>query len=55
MSPTSLRSKADRLRADARMLVTPVAAAFRRRAAELELQAYLLEQQLVPATVPATY
>ena len=55
MSPASLRYKAEQLREDARLLLAPVAAAFRRRAAELELQAYLLEQQLMPATVPVTY
>jgi hypothetical protein len=53
LSPASLRSKAGQLRKDARSLLAPVADAFRRRAAELELEAFLLEQQLVPATVPA--
>jgi hypothetical protein len=41
----TLRRKARRLRTEASELPSPLAAAYRRRASELELQAYLLSAQ----------
>jgi hypothetical protein len=42
----SLKSKARQLRRDAIDSLAPLALALRRRASELELHAFLLEQQL---------
>lgn len=53
-SPTArtLRSRARQLRRDANVRLAPLADALRRRAAELELQAFVLDNTLVPARVP---
>lgn len=47
----SLRARARRLRRDANMRLAPLADALRRRAAELELQAQLLDNLLIPVPV----
>jgi hypothetical protein len=47
--PRSLRQRARRLRSDAASVLTPLAAALRRRAAELEFEAFLIEQSRLPA------
>jgi len=46
-----LRIRASTLRHDANIRLAPLAAALRRRAAELELQAYLLDNRLQPIRV----
>jgi len=46
-----LRMRASTLRRDANIRLAPLAAALRRRAAELELQAYLLDNRLQPIPV----
>jgi hypothetical protein len=43
-----LRLRARRLRRQARCSMVPVASALNRRASELELEAYLVEQRLRP-------
>ena len=46
-----LRMRARTLRRDANIRLAPLAAALRRRAAELELQAYILDNRLQPIPV----
>lgn len=47
-----LRSRAERLRRDAALGLQPLAEALRRRAAELELEAAILDQRLRPIPLP---
>jgi hypothetical protein len=47
--PRSLRQRATRLRTDAGNVLAPLAGALRRRAAELEFEAFLIEQSRLPA------
>jgi len=49
-SAAMLRSRADSLKAQSKTLIEPLATTYRRRATELELEAFLLENVAVSRT-----